>query len=46
MQAGNFILARASCAIAALNNPYIVDLLTNVIEDLVQGINNCLLTGY
>ena len=38
VQSGNFILSQASRALANCNNPYVIDLLTNVIEDLVQGI--------
>ena len=40
MQAGTFILSQASRALAAQNNPYIIELLGNVIEDLVQGRSN------
>ena len=41
MQAGNFILAQASRALALQGNPYVIDLLTNVIEDLVRGTRHC-----
>ena len=35
--AGNFILGRASSALSCIGNPRVVDLLSNVIEDLVRG---------
>lgn len=35
--AGNFVLTQASRALASHNNSHVIDLLTNVIEDLVRG---------
>ena len=46
MQTGNFILAQASRALALQGNPYVIDLLTNVIEDLVRGTRHCYIDFY
>ena len=40
MLTGNFILAEASRVLSTTNDPQVIDLLSNVLEDLVRGILN------
>lgn len=41
--AGNFILAQAVQALASVGNSVVIEMLSNVLEDLVQGMHTALL---